>query len=476
MNAAREYQARRIAYWDAAARKVDSWNGLGGYYHRRLEEVYRSLVPSGQRVTEIGCGLGDLLAAVEPEFGVGVDFSGEMVSRASERHPYLRIFQGDAHHLPFICTGSDFILLSDLINDLWDVQGVLQQVRKRANPNAKIILNFYSRMWELPLTFAARLGLSASAPGKNWLTLEDVSNLLNLTGFEVIRSWTEIMWPFSTPLIGDLCNKYLVRMWPFNMGALTHLVVARPLPRRHSSFEQPKVSVIVPARNEAGNIANLFSRMPDMGLQTELVFVEGHSEDDTYGTIERNIARHPQYSCQLLPQTGSGKGDAVRLGFSNASGDILIILDGDLTVAPEDLPRFVAPLLSGAAQFVNGVRLVYPMEGEAMRTWNMVGNKFFSMIFSWLIGQFIKDTLCGTKVLWKRDYLRIAANRTYFGDFDPFGDFDLLLGAAKLNLRILDLPVRYRKRTYGTTNIQRWKHGLLLLRMALLAARKIKFV
>ncbi|MBF8267058.1 MAG: hypothetical protein HW388_566, partial [Dehalococcoidia bacterium] len=208
----------------------------------------------------------------------------------------------------------------------------------------------------------------------------------------------------------------------------------------------------------------------------ELVFVEGHSTDGTYAAIEGGMARYPNRRCKLLKQMGKGKGDAVRLGFSSASGDILMILDADLTVPPEDLPRFCRVLTSGKGEFVNGVRLVYPMQHQAMRFLNMLGNKFFSLAFSWLLGQPIKDTLCGTKVLWKRDYELMAANRAYFGDFDPFGDFDLLFGAAKLNLRIVDMPIRYRERVYGATNINRWQHGWLLLKMVTFAARRIKFV
>jgi glycosyltransferase involved in cell wall biosynthesis len=236
------------------------------------------------------------------------------------------------------------------------------------------------------------------------------------------------------------------------------------------------VSVIVPARNEAGNIRHIFERMPELGRGTQLVFVEGHSKDDTYQVIEREIAAHPERNCKLLRQIGVGKGDAVRLGFQHADGEMLMILDADLTVPPEDLPRFYEALASRAGDFANGVRLVYPMEKQAMRLLNLAGNKFFSLAFAWLLGQPVKDTLCGTKALWKSDYDRIAAERSYFGDFDPFGDFDLLFGASRLNMKIVDVPIRYRERTYGTTNIHRWKHGWLLLKMVVFAARRIKFV
>jgi glycosyltransferase involved in cell wall biosynthesis len=312
---------------------------------------------------------------------------------------------------------------------------------------------------------------------QNWFTVEDVENLLNLENFEIIQTWTEIIWPFRTPGIDSLCNKFLVRFWPFQPFSLTNFVVVRPSPKpKVTRVDKPSVSVIVPVRNEEGHVPQYFSRIPKMGKETEIVFVEGHSKDKTYEVVKQEIAKHPSWKTQLHKQKGVGKGDAVRLGFEKATGDILMILDGDLTVPPEDLPLFYEAIVSGKGEFINGVRLIYPMEKKAMRFWNFLGNKFFSLTFSWLLGQPIKDTLCGTKVLWKRDYEAIAANRSHFGDFDPFGDFDLLFGAARLNLKIVEIPIRYRERTYGETNIQRWKHGWLLLKMAFIAAKKLKFV
>jgi glycosyltransferase involved in cell wall biosynthesis len=252
-------------------------------------------------------------------------------------------------------------------------------------------------------------------------------------------------------------------------------MVAHRRPQITSRAEPPIVSVVVPARNEAGNIPRILADVPEMGAGTEMIFVEGGSTDDTYAAIEREIVKHPARCSRLLRQTGKGKGDAVRVGFAAARGEILMIFDADLTVPPDDLRRFYDALWTGKGEFINGVRLVYPMEKQAMRFANLVGNKFFSLAFSWLLGQSIKDTLCGTKVLWRVDYERIAANRAFFGDFDPFGDFDLLFGAAKLNLKIVEVPIRYRERTYGTTNIQRWRHGWILLKMVVFAAGKIKF-
>jgi SAM-dependent methyltransferase len=468
------YRQRRKEHWEALSRQSRRWNGLGGYYHRRIIEVYRHLVPAGSRVLEIGSGTGELLAALEPSRGVGIDFAAGMVQLARERHPHLHFIEADAHELT-LDEQFDVIILSDVVNDLWDVQQVFRRIARLTTPRTRIILNFFSHLWEQPLNAARRLKLASPLLQQNWLTREDLAQLLALEELEVVKSLQEIVCPLPVWPLHALCNRFLVKLWPFKHLALTNVLVARPARPPPAAETCAKVSVIVPARNEAGNIGEIFRRTPELGSGTELIFVEGGSTDDTYAVIEREMAAHPDRKCTLLRQRGKGKGDAVRLGFSHASGDILMILDADMTVRPEDLPRFYEAIVTGKGEFINGVRLVYPMAEQAMRYLNLLGNKFFGVAFSWLLGQSIKDTLCGTKVLWKADYERIAAGRSYFGDFDPFGDFDLLFGAAKLNLKIQEVPIRYQERTYGETNIQRFRHGLLLLRMVLFAARKLKF-
>ena len=473
--AAREYQAKRKAHWDSIARKMDAWSSKGAFYHKRINQVYRFLVPEGLRVLDIGCGTGDLLASLKPSHGVGIDFSGEMVRRARERHPELQFIECDAHTMP-LDEKFDVIILSDFLNDLWDIQHIFKQLAKLSNQDTRIIMNLFSRLWELPLLMTQSLGLSTRTLPQNWLTVEDICNMLSLTGFELVSHWQEVLWPVDTPFLADVMNRFLVKIWPFKMFALSNFIIARARPDKGDVEKEPVVSVIVPARNEEGNIDEIFERVPEMGGGTELIFVEGNSKDATYETIERAIRNHPERTCKVFRQTGKGKGDAVRMGFQHASGDFLMILDADMTVPPEDLPRFYEAILSGKGEFINGVRLVYPMEKQAMRYLNLLGNKFFSLAFSYLLGQPIKDTLCGTKVLSRTNYDKIAKNRAYFGDFDPFGDFDLLFGAAKLNLKIVEVPVRYRERKYGETNIDRWRHGFLLLKMTLFALKKIKLI
>ena len=470
------YQRERIKHWNGVAQaQIRSGAWLGNYYHQRLKAAYRYNIPENMSVLDVGCGDGSLLAALKPSVGVGLDFAPEMIALARAKNPKLSFFEADAHALNLPDQKFDCIILSDLINDLWDVQAVLKELRKYCKPSTRIVMNFYSHLWEKPLSLAQALGFSRRRLLQNWLTVDDVATLLTLSNYDVVRHQAEILLPLWLPLVSWFCNKFLAKLAPFRWFDVTTFLVARPKALTPPG-PLPRVTVVVPARNESGNIPEILRRVPEMGSGTELIFVEGHSSDDTYAAIEREIKAHPERNCRLFRQSGKGKCDAVRLGYAHATGDILMILDADLTVRPEDLPRFYQALVDDHGEFINGVRLVYPMEEQAMRFLNLVGNKFFSNLFSWLVGQIFRDTLCGTKVLWTRDYLRIAANRSYFGDFDPFGDFDLLFGAAKANLKMIDMPIRYGERKYGETNIQRWRHGWLLLRMCAFAARRIKFI
>jgi len=440
-------------------------------YERLLRLYYGFLVPSGMRALQPGCGDGDLLAALKPARGVGIDADPAVIEEARKKHPELE-FHPASEPLP----GQekfDYILLSDVVNYLPDVQAVLERLQRHSYQHTRIVLNVFNHLWRPLVSFAQKLTGRSSTLPENWLSVRDIENLLHLAGWEVVKRDSRILWPLKTPLLEPLINRWLAPL--LKHLCLTVFVVARPRPLP-SLYRNYTCSVVIPARNEAGNIEEAVRRMPEIGTGTEIIFVEGHSKDNTWEEIQRVVAKYPQRNIKTIKQTTKGKGGAVREAFAQATGDILFILDADLTVPPEDLTKFYHVICTGTADFVNGVRLVYPMENEAMRFLNMVGNKFFSAAFSWLLGQPIKDTLCGTKVLFRTQYEQIARNRSYFGDFDPFGDFDLLFGAAKLNLRMLDLPIRYRARTYGETNISRWSHGWLLLRMVRFAAMRLKFI
>jgi len=469
------------AFYEAHPQGVAGAPRSRAYFHEYLARVLRARIPAGQRILDVGCGGGDLLAALQPSRGVGVDLSSTVVTGARQAHPdaSLAFHQGDGADpavLARLGGPFDVVLLINVVTTLADVQGAFESLASMCHERTRIFVYSYSRLWQPVLRLAEMTGLKPRPPAEAWLPPEEVGNMLQLADYEVVRRDYQVVLPLYVPLLSDLVNRYLGHLPVVEHLSLMYGLVARPSPHRFGARPRPAVSVVIPCRNEAGHIEPLLQRLPELASGSEFLFVEGGSRDDTEEVIRKAIAAHPERNLRLLKQTGRGKGDAVRLGFAEARGDVLAILDSDMGVAPEDLERFVDALTRGKGEFVNGSRLVYPMEGRAMRFLNLIANKLFALLFSWVLGQQVRDTLCGTKVLYRADYEQIAANRAYFGDFDPFGDFDLLFGAARLNLRIVDLPIRYHERTYGETNISRFSHGMLLLAMSLFAARKLKFL
>ncbi len=443
--------------------------GGRGYRHQ-LAHYYNLLIPSDASILEVGCGAGELLSQLRARRRVGIDLSIRQIEAARAKLPEaeFHVQSGEALEL---AERFDCIIISDTLNFAADVQRLFEQLQTMAHADTRVFVNFHNSLWRPAFALLTWLGLKARQPQSSWLAASDVLNLMQLAGWSPISQQGRLLLPIRLFGFDTLVNRWFAPL--LQWFCVTVFISARPA--RGAEQKPPTVSVIIPARNEAGNIAAAVHRTPIMGGGTELIFVEGHSRDDTWEKIQQVARAHPSLKIKIMQQTGKGKGDAVRMGFAAATGDILMILDADLTMPPEELPKFYEVLASGRAEFANGVRLVYPMDKEAMQFLNLCANKTFGLIFTWLLGQPVKDTLCGTKVLTRAHYEKIAANRAYFGDFDPFGDFDLLFGAAKLNLKIADVPIRYKERTYGTTNIQRWKHGWLLLRMVMFAARKLKF-
>ncbi len=464
--------ARLAAFFDRFAGNEQRWRRRNRTYYRLLQSICRFLIPEGVSVLEIGSGSGDLLAALRPSRGVGVDVSGEMVELARSRHPDLE-FVHDAGERFSRDEQFDYVLLGDLVPFAFDLQALLHNVRGMSHNRTRVVIHSYSQLWRPLIRLAELLHLKPRKPIQNWVTPDDLRNLLELADFEVISTSRRILFPVHVPLLSTFLNGFVANIWPLSHLSLTWWMVARPWV---SDARELSTSIVVPCRNERGMIEEIIERTPELGPESELIFVEGGSTDGTREEIERQIAAHPKRTISLYVQTGTGKGDAVRLGFARAKNELLLILDADLTVAPEELPKFYRAVADGRAEFANGSRLVYDLEPGAMQFLNMFGNKFFAAVFSTVLRQHLKDTLCGTKVLRRSDYEAIDRSRAYFGDFDPFGDFDLLLGAGRLGLKIVDIPIRYHARRYGTTNISRFRHGLALLQMASFAYWKFRVV
>ena len=469
----RKEDMRRRA--DTGAYERARWRRRGAFFHGEDLRCLKFLIPEGARVLELGCSTGELLAALKPSFGLGVDFSGRAIEQARRAFPHLTFAVGDIESRAFIDSlpgPFDYIVIVDTLGSLDDCQRMFENLHHLCTRETRLVIGYFSHFWHPLLKLAERIGLKMAQPPQNVLALADVRALAALADFEAVKSERRLLSPLRVFGLGRLINRFVAPFPILNSLCLRHYTVCRSLRRLE---ETPRTAtIVIPARNECGNIEPAIRRIPPFADGLEVIFVEGHSQDDTWSEIERVIAAHPHRRVQALRQPGKGKADAVYAGFDVATGDVLMILDADLTMPPEDLPKFWEAIRSGKGEFVNGTRLVYPLESEAMRFLNLVANRFFSQVFTWLLGQRFTDTLCGTKVMRRSDYLRLKAARSYFGDFDPFGDFDLIFGASKLGLKIVEVPIRYASRTYGETQISRFHHGSMLLRMMWFAFLRIK--
>lgn len=437
-------------------------------YHGIVSSLYRALIPPGASVLEIGCGRGDLLASLKSSRGVGVDISAGMIAAARSRHPELEFQVAAGESISFGET-FDYVVLSDLVPYVYDLQALIMAVAAHCHPRTRVIANAYSNLWRVPLAVMQFLGMRPSRPTRNWVAPRDLVNLFELGGLELVARRSEILLP-SRGQVSKLVNGVLARLPGLRTLTLSQWLIARPVAQ---ALPDSGVTVVVPCRDEEGMVGEIVGRTPEMGLGTELIFVENGSTDGTLATIEAEIERHPERDIRLLVRTEPGKAGAVHAGFRQATHDVLMVLDADLTVAPEDLPKFHDAIISGRGELINGSRLVYGMEPGAMRFLNMVGNKAFASLMSAVLGQYVKDTLCGTKAFHRSDYERLMARRQEVSGEDPYGDFDFLLGASLVNLKILNVPVRYGARTYGETKMERFPVGGQLMRLALSGFRRI---
>jgi len=439
------------------------WNG----FKRQQLAWHKSHILPHENVLEFGSGRGLLLAGLSPKKGLGVDISPRMIALSQATYSKSGTLQfrvGDIQET-VISEKFDHIICNHLTEYLTDIQVAFQNLHAAAHPRTRLHITTVNSIWDFPIRIAMKLRAVSPRPAVNWLSHEDLVNLLELSGWEVVRKETLQLFPFQIPYISSCINGIFARLPVLRNLGSTLALTARP--KSKIELTNPiSCSVIVPARNESGNILAALERIPVLGNRTEIIFVEGNSKDDTWEVIKREVAAYQgPHLVKAMKQPGKGKWDAVFTGFSVAQGQVLVIQDADLTAPPEDLPKFFNAVIAGDTEFANGSRLVYPMEKQAMRFLNYLGNKFFASALSFILGQTVKDSLCGTKMILKSDYERLLIRIAPFGNFDPFGDFNLLFGSSLLNLKIRDIPIRYKDRTYGETNISRFRHGFILLKM-----------
>jgi hypothetical protein len=434
---------------------------LRAYFQGELAHVFRSLCAGEVRAVQLG---GD---------GGVVKRMGEDCLHVSDGESCLppeRVIVSDLQTLKSVDSLSPgAILIPDALPTLQDVQATLQAIAERIDSRERLMVSVYSSLWDMVYRAAEKLGLKARPERPvNWVNPTDLENLLRLTGHQVVRKVPVLLCPIRIPLLDRFLNRVVVRLPLLRHLAMSVIYVARLRPKRR----ELSVSVVIPARNERDNLKPLLQELPKLGSGTELIIVEGHSIDGTY---ERALELAKEFELKVLRQEGIGKADAVRAGFDAASGDVLMIYDADRTVPPDEVSRFYQALASGEAEFANGTRTMYPMEDRSMRFLNKLGNRAFTLLLSYILDYPIRDTLCGTKVFFRRDYSRIRTLMEEWSSCDPFGDFELLFGARYLNLAVIDVPVHYRSRRYGTTQIHRWRDGVLLARFCLKAMRRMVF-
>ena len=469
-------------HFDALAPKRAAWiKKSKGFYSEDIKYM-QEIIPIGSSILELGCGNGNLIGSLKPISGVGIDISPEMIIEAKKKYKNLNFIEADIEDtncIKDLDQTFDFIIISDTVGYLNDIENTFEKLHNVCNADTRIIVSYYSPFWEPILNIAARFKFKMPELPKTLLNETDISSLLDSAGYETVKYQKKIIFPFTLLGIGRLLNRFLSCVPILSYMCIRSYVVSRSLKPKLLDIPN-SASVIIPCRNEKGNIRNALERLPLFTKNLEIIFVEGHSKDGTWEEVQKVIVDKvfikKGFKMKAIQQKGKGKADAVFQAFSMASNEVLIILDGDLTVPPEDIPKFWKKISSGEAEYVNGSRLVYPMENEAMRFLNYIANKIFSILFTWLLGQRYTDTLCGTKVIRKKHYQKACIRNKEFGDFDPFGDFFIIFGAARLNLKMLEVPIRYKAREYGETQISRFSHGFLLIKMVIFAFFKLKAI
>lgn len=468
LRASREVRRRRQG--ELAATR-DRWVRSNRYYYDRLKRLLRFIVEPSKRVLEIRCQTGHLLAAVEPAYGLGVEISERLVEKAQQNYPQLHFVISDPEDLELDKT-FDYVIFSHLF-DTVDILEALRRARRVCERETRLIICNYNPLWQPLLELASKFGLRAPFEEPNWMSERDIMGFLDLADFSVVRTYRSLLLPNYIPLLSSLCNNVLARLPGFRRLCLMQLIVARVKPQPQPE-DDVSVSVIIPCRNERENVEFAIQRLPGMGKHTEIIFCDDKSTDGTGAQVERMMDKYPHSDIRLVQGPGICKAENVWTGFRAAKGDVLMILDGDLAVMPEELPHFLRALLSGSGEFINGSRLVYPIPRQAMKFANRIGNKLFGMTFSYLLDQRVKDTLCGTKVLWRKDWLRIEHSLGQWGIKDLWGDYELLFGAGKLQLQIQELPVHYQERVYGVTKMTKvFSNGVRMLRICSGAWRRL---
>jgi hypothetical protein len=466
-----ELRARIREKKNDIASKRENWIKANPYYYNQFVKSLKSIIDENSKVLHVHCGTGYVLNQLDPKIGVGIDDSPIQIQLAKEKYPHLKFYNQNIEEI-YLDEIFDYVLITH-IEDIVDIKAVMSEIRKCYDSHTRVIVVFYNYLWHPLIKFAEHIKLKHPQRLHNWVSPGDLNNILELCNLEVIINKKIILCPYKIPMLSYVVNRFIARLPFFRLFTFLRIFVARPILQSNKEYS---VSIIVPCKNEEGNIEDAVKRIPMLGKETEIIFCDDKSTDGTVEKVRGMIDKYKDKNIKLVHGPGICKAENVWVGFDTAQGEILMILDADLTVMPEELPYFYEAISKGYGEFINGSRLVYPMQDDAMRGFNVIGNKFFSLLFSYILDINIKDTLCGTKVLMKKDYNRIKKLRGNWGIQDRWGDYELIFGASKCHLKIIDLPVHYTERVYGESKMKkRLKNGCNMLKISLVALLKIKF-
>ena len=453
-------------YSFALTKNLDFWKEKNWYYHNLLRQIFKKYIPEGSKVLQIGYGLGDALAALYPQKAMSIDEDEELIDISKRRFPSIQFIKAKPEEV--IVKGKyDYVIIPNSVAHFYDIQTVLEKTLKVLSKNSKVVMTATNPRWEQIFYILEKLKLKRPEDSRNWLRLADLRNIFEISGYDVEESGYSILIPAHIPFFSNLVNNFIK-----GSGFLAQFCVEEYIVARKAKLRRKKnlsCTVLIPCYNEEENIKQAIATVPKMGTKTEILVVDDGSSDKTAQVVKRVMKKNKNLKL-ISYKPNQGKGYAVKKGFDAVVTDTMMIQDADMTVPPEELPRFFNLIAEGKADFVNGTRMIYPMEEEAMRQLNLVGNLIFSWIFSWLLGQKVTDTLCGTKALFKRDYKKIKMGG------ESWGDFDLLFGASENKLKIVDLPVHYKKRVAGKSKMKAFKHGLVLAKMCIVGLWRLKLM
>ena len=351
------------------------------------------------------------------------------------------------------------IILTDVVENYDDVFALLNIVSNLLTIDGKLIISSINTKYLILSRTLEFLKLKDSNENTSYIHVKKIRNITSGVGLEYQKFYTKQLFPFSFFYVGNVINKIMeIISFQLNLGIKTYIIF-RPAIITNSKNSK---SIIIPAKNEEGNLVELVSRIPKFE-NTEIIFSYGKSKDNTLKVMKQITQSNKLFKFKLVKQTKNGKANAVWEALNVVENDLIAILDADISVDPETLSDFFDIIEKNNADFVNGTRLIYDMEKNSMRFLNRIGNRFFQFFISKIIKEALTDSLCGTKV-FKKSYLNdLYFWQNIFGKKDPFGDFDLIFAAAYSGQKIVEMPIVYRERKYGTTQIARFKDGFKLL-------------